>query len=104
MNGSENSIIRVDLTEGTITRESLTEDMARDYIGGIGIGVRVVYDEVPPGVDALEPENRLVFAVSPLTGTAVPGACRYHVVGKSPQTMFTLSVADAGGFWGPELK
>ena len=104
MNGSGTSIIRVDLTEGTITRESLTEDMARDYIGGIGIGVRVVYDEVPPGVDALEPENRLVFAVSPLTGTAVPGACRYHVVGKSPQTMFTLSVADAGGFWGPELK
>lgn len=97
-------IIRVDLTKGAITRERLTEEMVRDYIGGIGFGVRVVYDEVPPGVDALDPENRLVFAVSPLTGTAVPGACRYHVVGKSPQTLFTLSVSDAGGFWGPEFK
>ncbi len=104
MEGQENSIVRVDLTEGTITREHLSQEIVRDYIGGIGLGVRVVYDEVPPGVDALDPENRLVFAVSPLTGTAVPGACRYHVVGKSPQTMFTLSVSDSGGFWGPELK
>jgi len=100
----QKTIIRVDLTKGTITRERLSEEMVRDYIGGIGIGIRVVYDEVPPGIDALDPENRLVFAVSPLTGTAVPGACRYHVVGKSPQTLFTVSVSDAGGFWGPELK
>jgi len=99
-----NSLIRVDLTEGKITHETLKADVINDYIGGIGIGVRIVYDEVPPGVDALDPENRLVFAVSPLTGTAVPGACRYHVVGKSPQTLFTLSVSDSGGFWGPELK
>jgi len=99
-----NSLIRVDLTEGKLTHETLKADVINDYIGGIGIGVRIVYDEVPPGVDALDPENRLVFAVSPLTGTAVPGACRYHVVGKSPQTLFTLSVSDSGGFWGPELK
>ena len=95
------SVIRVDLTERKITRETLTAEISNNYIGGIGIGVRIVYDEVPPGVDALDPENRLVFAVSPLTGTAVPGACRYHVVGKSPQTLFTLSVTDSGGFWGP---
>jgi aldehyde:ferredoxin oxidoreductase len=98
------SVIRVDLTERKITRESLTAEISENYIGGIGIGVRIVYDEVPPGVDALDPENRLVFAVSPLTGTAVPGACRYHVVGKSPQTLFTLSVTDSGGFWGPEFR
>ncbi|MEE9610537.1 MAG: aldehyde ferredoxin oxidoreductase family protein [Desulfatiglandales bacterium] len=97
-------VIRVDLTERNITQEILTTEVAHDYIGGIGIGVRIVYDEVPPGVDALDPENRLVFAVSPLTGTAVPGASRYHVVGKSPQTLFTLSVSDSGGFWGPAFK
>jgi aldehyde:ferredoxin oxidoreductase len=99
-----NSIVRVDLTNGKITKETLEEDVSRDYIGGSGVGVRVVYDEVPPGVDALDPQNRLVFAVSPLTGTAVPGACRYLVVGKSPQTLFTLSVSDSGGFFGTELK
>ena len=67
-----NSLIRVDLTKGTIHRETLKPEIINDYIGGIGIGVRIVYDEVPQGTDALDPENRLVFAVSPLTGTAVP--------------------------------
>lgn len=100
----DHSVLRVDLTEGKITKQTLASEIVHEYIGGIGIGVRIVYDEVPPGVDALDPENRLVFSVSPLTGTAVPGACRYHVVGKSPQTLFTLSVSDSGGFWGPELK
>jgi aldehyde:ferredoxin oxidoreductase len=101
---SKNSLLRVDLTRGEVRKEVLEPEISRDYIGGIGFGVRIVYDEVPPGVDALDPENRLVFALSPLTGTAVPGACRYHVVGKSPQTLFTLSVSDSGGFWGPEFK
>ena len=68
-----NRILRVDLTHGKITKETMEENLLRDYIGGIGIGVRIVYDEVPPGVDALDPQSRLVFAVSPLTGTALPG-------------------------------
>jgi len=104
MYGYANSIVRVDLSEGKITKEEFPEDLVRNYMGGIGLGVRVVYDEVPPGVDALDPENRLVLAVSPLTGTAVPGACRYHVVSKSPQTTFTISVSDSGGFFAPEFK
>ena len=104
MDDASKMILRIDLSEGKVARERLAEDISRDYVGGSGVGVRVVYDEVPPGIDALDPQNRLVFAVSPLTGTAVPGACRYLVVGKSPQTLFTLSVSDSGGFFGPELK
>lgn len=104
MYGYTNRVIRVDLSKGKVTKEELKEDTIHNYIGGIGIGVRVVYDEVPPGVDALDPENRLVLAVGPLTGTAVPGSCRYHLVGKSPQTTFTISVADSGGFFAPEFK
>ena len=104
MHGYTNRVIRVDLSKGKVTKEELKEDTIHNYIGGIGIGVRVVYDEVPPGVDGLDPENRLVLAVGPLTGTAVPGSCRYHLVGKSPQTTFTISVADSGGFLAPEFK
>jgi aldehyde:ferredoxin oxidoreductase len=104
MSDLTSSIVRVDLTNRKITKETVKEEVSRDYIGGSGIGVRVVYDEVPPGVDALDPQNRLVFAVSPLTGTGVPGANRYLVVGKSPQTLFTLSISDSGGFFGPELR
>lgn len=104
MHGYTNRVIRVDLSKGKVTKEELKEDIIHNYIGGIGIGVRVVYDEVPPGIDALDPENRLVLAVGPLTGTAVPGSCRYHLVGKSPQTTFTISVADSGGFLAPEFK
>ena len=104
MNGYTNRVIRVDLSKGKVTKEELKEDTIHNYIGGIGIGVRVVYDEVPPGVGGLDPENRLVLAVGPLTGTAVPGSCRYHLVGKSPQTTFTISVADSGGFLAPEFK
>ncbi len=104
MHGYANKMIRVDLSEGKVTTEEPTAELIRDYIGGIGFGVRLVYDEVPVGVDALGPENRMVVAVSPMTGTAVPGACRYHVVGKSPQTLSTISVTDSGGFFAPEFK
>jgi aldehyde:ferredoxin oxidoreductase len=99
-----NRVVRVDLTSGKIKKENIDNETISNYIGGIGIGVRVVYDEVPPGVDGLDSENRLVFAVSPITGSAITGACRYHVVAKSPQTLFTLSVSNSAGFFGPELK
>jgi aldehyde:ferredoxin oxidoreductase len=99
-----NKVIRIDLSSRRINTEVLAEDIISNYVGGIGIGTRVVYDEVPPGVDALDPENRLVLSVGPLTGTMVPGSCRYHIASKSPNTTFTISNADAAGFFGPELK
>ena len=60
------------------------DDIIHDYVGGTGFGVRVIYDEVPPEIDAFDPGNRLAVAVGPLTGTTMPGSCRYHVVAKSP--------------------
>jgi aldehyde:ferredoxin oxidoreductase len=102
--GYQNCVVRVDLSNGKISKEALSKDIIRDYVGGIGIGVKVIYDEVPPGIGALDPENRFVLAVGPLTGTMVPGSSRYHVVSKSPQTTFTISVADSGGFFASEFK
>jgi aldehyde:ferredoxin oxidoreductase len=104
MLGYMNKIIRVDLNTNKIKIEIPSNDILHNYVGGIGIGTRVVYDEVPPGVDAFDPENVLVLAVGPLTGTMVPGSARYHIISKSPNTTFTISNADAAGFFGPEFK
>jgi len=98
-----NKITRIDLTDGSFSTVGIDESIVRNYVGGIGLGTRIVYDEVPPGVDALDPESRIVVAVGPLTGTLLPGSCRYHIVAKSPNTTFTISNADSAGFFAPEL-
>ncbi|MCX8187485.1 MAG: aldehyde ferredoxin oxidoreductase family protein [Nitrososphaeria archaeon] len=79
---------------------------ARDldlFIGGSGIAAKIIFDMVHPGVDPLSPENVLVFATGPLTGTIVPTSARFTVAAKSPLTK-GWGEAHAGGFWGVELK
>ena len=63
-------ILRIDLTAGTISEESLRMDWAEKFIGGAGLATRYLYDEVPQGVDALGADNKLIFMTGPLTGTA----------------------------------
>jgi len=96
------TILRVDLTSRKIEKEPLTETLRRDYIGGRGINSRILYDEVKPGIDALAPENRLIFAASALTGAPL-SAGRVTATAKSPVTNIHGD-ANAGGFFGPELK
>ena len=79
-------ILRVDLGTGEISREPLNEDFLMDYIGGTGLGVRMLYDELKPGTDPLAPENPLVFTTGPLTGTVVPGSGTYTVASKNVLT------------------
>ncbi|WXG44814.1 MAG: aldehyde ferredoxin oxidoreductase family protein [Promethearchaeati archaeon SRVP18_Atabeyarchaeia-1] len=102
-NGYAGQILRVDLTSGKTFKTPLAEDMARTYIGGRGIGARIIYDEVGPGVGAFDAENRLVFMTGPLTGTVVPTSGRYEVCGKSPASD-AWGDANSGGYFGPELK
>ncbi len=97
-------ILHVDLTKGDVRQEDLNPDMARKYIGGVGFGVKIVYDEVPPGVDALDPENPLVFATGPLTGTPALGTGSFAVITKSPLTGFTVAMGTANGLLGMKLK
>jgi aldehyde:ferredoxin oxidoreductase len=96
-------LLRVDLDTGRISEEKLEEKSLRMFIGGLGFGVKILYDEVPAGVGALDSENRLIFATGPLNGTAAPGSGTYCLVSKSPLTGFVAS-AQANGFFGARLK
>jgi aldehyde:ferredoxin oxidoreductase len=96
-------LLRVDLGRGEIRREELNADWARDYVGGRGIGARYLWEEVGPDVDPLGPENKLIFATGPLTGTNASCGARYMVITKGPLTG-CITTSNSGGRWGPELK
>jgi aldehyde:ferredoxin oxidoreductase len=96
-------LLRVNLTNKGIIKEPLREDWARDFVGGVGLSARILYDELPPKVDALGSENKLVMMTGPVNGTMIPAASRSSVCAKSPYTgSFFHSIF--GGFLGPELK
>jgi aldehyde:ferredoxin oxidoreductase len=103
--GFTGKILRVDLTERRSWTESM-EEYAKRFIGGIGLGYKIFWDDVGAEVGAYDPENRLVFAPGPLTGTLAPGSGRFEIVSKSPRSYpkETVTRSGMGGFWGPELK
>ena len=103
--GWAGKILRVDLSSGKIWIEP-TLEYGRKYIGGRGIAARIGWDEIPPGVGPFDPENRLIIAAGPLTGTSAPNSGRATLCTLSPQAYpyewFTHS--GIGGYWGPTLK
>src|SRR5438552_2605317 len=101
--GWTGQLLRIDLTKGAATKEPLKMEWAREYIGGRGLGTRYLYEEMDPTVDALSPENKLIFATGPLTGTYAPTGGRYMVLCKSPLTD-AVACSNSGGYWGPELR
>jgi len=104
MLGYAGRILHVDLTSGKIWTEPLKEELARKYIGGIGLGMRLYLDYSKPGVDPFSPENPLIVATGPLSGSMVPTGGNGHAfVSRSPQT-FGVGEAKAHGHWGTELK
>ena len=103
MNGWIGTVLRVNLTTRTVKKEPLDPKLAKEYIGARGLGTKFMYDEVVPRVDALGPENKLIFAPGPFSGTFAPSAGRYEVVAKSPLTG-TIAASNSGGSFGAELK
>jgi aldehyde:ferredoxin oxidoreductase len=101
--GYMGSILSVDLSKGTITEEPLDEQLCRDYIGGYGLGAKLLYDRMPAHADPLGPDNILGFLTGPLTGTPALIGSRFVVFGKSPKTG-GWGDANCGGYWGPHLK
>jgi len=95
-------ILNVDLASGAIESEALPEEMYRKYIGGYGLGARLLFDRIPHGADPLGPDNVLGFMPGLLTGTPLFGE-RFQVVGKSPKTG-GWGDANCGGDFGPFLK
>lgn len=102
-NGWIGTILRINLTEGSIKKEPLNMQDAHDYVGARGLGTKYYCNEVDPKVDPLSPENKLIFMTGPLTGTAACSAGRYEVVSKAPLTGI-IGAANSGGHFGPELK
>lgn len=103
MNGYTGTILRVNLENKTIVKEPLNRKAAEDFVGARGLGTKYFCDEVDPKVDALGPDNKLIFMTGPLTGTAACCSGRYEVVAKAPLTG-TIGAANSGGHFGPELK
>lgn len=101
--GWAGKILRVDLTKGTLTKSPLIQEVAYNFLGGRGMNIKTLWDEIKPDTDPLGPENVLCFSVGPLVGTIVPASCRLHVSAKSPETG-GLGDSNAGGYLGPELK
>ncbi len=101
--GYMGEILNVDFTTGKIEAEALDENMCRDYIGGYGLGARLLYDRMPAHADPMGPDNILGLLTGPLTGTPAIIGSRFVAVGKSPKTL-TWGDANCGGYWGPHLK
>jgi len=96
MYGWHHKLLRVDLTNHKISIEDIDPKISKDYIGGRGVAMRYLFDEVDPQVDPFSPENNLIFATGPLTGTPAPTGNRYMVITKSPLSG-ALTNSNSGG-------
>ncbi len=102
LSGYMGRFLRVDLTDRRIANETMPEATLRAYIGGSGLGARLLFDETDRNTQPLGPANRLLFLTGPLTGVAIPTSGRHAVIAKSP--LGTWGEADCGGTFGHELK
>lgn len=97
------NVLRVNLTEGTCTSEPLNMEWAREYIGQRGLATKYFVNEVEASVDPLSPENKIIWATGPLTGTMASTGGRYSVITKGALTG-AIACSNSGGYFGAELK
>ncbi|RDE16764.1 MAG: aldehyde ferredoxin oxidoreductase [Candidatus Thorarchaeota archaeon] len=103
MVGYRGRILHVNLTDGATTVKSLNKRFMRQFIGGAGLGVRLLYDMIESTTDPLGPENPLIFMTGPFTGTAVPTSGKSTFCARSPKTGL-LGYSTVGGHFGADLK
>jgi aldehyde:ferredoxin oxidoreductase len=96
-------VLRVDLTRGSLQTEPLPLELYQHYLGGRGIGARILFDEVRADTDPLSPDNILIISAGALAGTFAPASARLTVTSKSPETGIYCK-SSVGGHWSPELK
>lgn len=101
--GWQRKILRVNLTEMTSEIEPLNMEWAQQYLGERGLGTKYLYENMDPAVDSLAPENVLIFATGPLTGTMASTSGRYAVITKGALTN-AVACSNSGGKFGAELK
>lgn len=103
MKGYMGKLLRVNLTSGSVKVETPKQEVLRNFLGGRGLGVKILYDELKPNTDPLSPDNKMIFATGPLTGTRAPSSGFYCVITKSPATGAILTTL-SGGQFGHMLK
>ncbi len=103
MYGYRGKILRVDLSTGANSELKLDLEMAREYIGGMGLGCRLLFDLIDANTDPLGPENPLLFLTGPFCGTMVPTGSKATVCAKSPQTG-RWGYSTFGGHLGADIK
>ena len=99
----QGQILRVNLTKGTAEAEPLNMEWAEAYMGERGLGTKYLWENMDPKADPLGPDNVLIFATGPLTGTMAPTSGRYAVITKGPLTG-AIACSNSGGKFGAELK
>ncbi len=101
--GWAGKILRVNLTSGAITKEDTIK--YKDFIGGMGIGYKVIFDEVPAGTKPYDEVNKLIFAAGPLTGSGVPCSSRTNITSLLPSNPYhAVSDSHMGGNFAPMMK
>ncbi len=103
LNGYAGNILRVNLNERSFKIESLDHSDVRNYLGGVGLAAKILYEEIPKGLDPLSSENKIIFATGPLTATAAPGSGSVNLCFKSPLTG-GWGESRSGSDWGAMLK
>ena len=103
LKGTHGRVLSIDLTESKSNQVSLEENVYDQYLGGRGLGIRLLTKTIDPRIDPLSPDNHLVFTTGPLTGSTVPTSGRFSLVTKSPLTGLIL-YSNTGGAIGPALK
>jgi aldehyde:ferredoxin oxidoreductase len=103
ISGYNGYILRVNLNNNSLTKEVIDESFCRKYIGGAGFIAYYLWKELKPGIDALGPENKIIFALGPISGLTLPGAARNCIGAKSPLTG-GIAKSEVGGYWMAELK
>lgn len=101
--GWNRKLLRVNLTAGTCSVEPLNMQWADEYLGSRGLATKYLVSEIDPKVDPLSPDNKMIMATGPLTGTMASTGGRYTVVTKGPLTG-AIACSNSGGFFGAEMK
>ncbi|MDY6827433.1 MAG: aldehyde ferredoxin oxidoreductase family protein [Bacillota bacterium] len=96
-------ILRVNLTDGKASSEPLNLEWARNYLGGKGLSIKYLFEELAPGIEPLSEDNKLILMTGPTTGTIVPNSGKLAIAAKSPATG-TILDCSIGGHFAPELK
>lgn len=103
MKGFFNKLLRIDLTSRIVSEEEISDDILRKNLGGKGLGGYLLLKEIPPSVEPLSAENKIIIVIGPATGTKTWSCSRYGVFSKSPQTGI-FGESYSGGSVAPQIK